>query len=65
MAFEDIKAQISLLLGQVNNQPEDLHELQEVLHQKLTEMRNQGLPIPSDLAEMEKKLLKDFPRSKT
>jgi predicted nucleic acid-binding Zn-ribbon protein len=65
MAFEDIKAQISLLLGQVNNQPEDLHELQEVLHQKLAEMRNQGLPIPSDLAEVEKKLLKDFPRSKT
>jgi predicted nucleic acid-binding Zn-ribbon protein len=65
MAFEDIKAQISLLLGQINNEPEDLHELQEVLHQKLAEMRNQGLPIPSDLAELEKKLLKDFPRSKT
>jgi predicted nucleic acid-binding Zn-ribbon protein len=65
MAFEDIKAQISLLLGQVNNEPEDLHELQETFHQKLSEMRNQGLPIPSDLLELEKNLLKDFPQTKT
>jgi predicted nucleic acid-binding Zn-ribbon protein len=65
MAFEDIKAQISLLLGQVNNEPEDLHELQETFHQKLSEMRNQGLPIPADLLELEKKLLKDFTQTKT
>jgi hypothetical protein len=65
MAFEDIKAQISLLLGQVNNEPEDLHELQETFHQKLSEMRNQGLPIPADLLELEKNLLKDFPQTKT
>ncbi len=65
MAFEDIKAQISLLLGQMNSQPEDVHELQVMLHQKLAEMRNEGLPMPSDLVELEKKLLKDFLQPKT
>jgi hypothetical protein len=62
MAFEEIKAQISLLIGQINNQPEDIHELSELLHQKLGELRAEGLPLPQDLVELEQRILKDFPR---
>jgi len=37
MALEELKAQIALLVNQINNQPEDLHELYELIHQKLNE----------------------------
>ncbi len=62
MAFEDLKAQISLLMSQINNQPDDVHELYELLHQKLNELRATGQPLPKDLVELEKRMLKEFPR---
>lgn len=62
MAFEELKAQISLLINQINNQPEDAHELYETLHQRLNELRATGMPLPADLAELEQRLEKDFPR---
>jgi hypothetical protein len=62
MALEEIKAQISYLVSQINNQPEDVHELSELLHQKLSELRAEGLPLPQDLVELEKRMLKDFPK---
>jgi predicted nucleic acid-binding Zn-ribbon protein len=63
MAFEQLQAEISLLLNQINEQPEDLHELYEMLHQKLNEMRATGQPLPQDLVELEQKLLRDFPKA--
>jgi len=62
MAFEDLKAQISLLVSQINNQPEDVHELYEVLHQKLNELRATGQALPQDLVELEQRMLKEFPK---
>ncbi len=62
MSFEDIKAQISLLVSQINNQPEDMHELYELLHQKLNELRATGQPLPRDLLELERRMLADFPK---
>jgi hypothetical protein len=62
MAFEELKAQIGLLVSQINNQPDDVHELYELLHQKLNEMRATGQPLPKDLVELEKRILKQFPR---
>jgi predicted nucleic acid-binding Zn-ribbon protein len=64
MAFEELKAQISLLINQINNQPEDAHELYEALHQKLNELRATGMPLPADLVELEEHLQQDFPRPK-
>jgi predicted nucleic acid-binding Zn-ribbon protein len=61
MAFEELKAQISLLVSQINNQPEDVHELNTLLHQKLNELRSEGLPLPQDLVELEQRMLKEFP----
>lgn len=60
MAFEEIKAQISLLLEEMVNQPEDQHEVQEQLREKLREMRAMGLPLPADLVALEKRLDDDF-----
>jgi len=60
MAFEDIKAEIALLFEQMINQPEDAHEIEVMLREKLNTLRAEGLPLPEDLAELEKKLEKDF-----
>ena len=35
MALEELQSQINLLVSQINNQPEDVHEIYELLHQKL------------------------------
>ena len=56
MALELLKAQISLLLEEMVNQPEDEHEIQEQLREKLREMRAMGLPLPADLVALEKQL---------
>ncbi|MEI9405237.1 hypothetical protein [Mesorhizobium argentiipisi] len=60
MALEAIKAQIDLLLQEMINQPEDEHEIQEQLREKLREMRAMGLPLPMDLVELEKRLDDDL-----
>ncbi|PBC05632.1 hypothetical protein [Mesorhizobium sp. WSM3860] len=60
MALESIKAQISLLLEEMVNQPEDDHEIQEQLREKLREMRAMGLPLPADLVALEKQLDDDL-----
>lgn len=64
MALEEIKAQISLLLEQMVNQPEDTHEVQEALRERLNEMRAMGMPLPADLVELERRLEADFPATR-
>lgn len=60
MALESLKAQISLLLEEMVNQPEDEHEVQEQLREKLRELRAMGLPLPADLVALEKQLDDDL-----
>jgi len=64
MAFEDLKAELALLLNQMENQPEDRHELYLRVHEKLNEMRAFGMPLPDDLVRMEKDLEKEFAAAK-
>jgi predicted nucleic acid-binding Zn-ribbon protein len=64
MALEELQAQINLLVSQINNQPEDVHEIYELLHQKLNELRGTGQPLPQDLLDLEERMLKEFPRPK-
>ena len=61
MAFEQLKAQIGMLLGEMNDQPEDLHELYLQVHQELSQMRATGMDLPADLVELEQRLLAEFP----
>lgn len=61
MAFEELKAQIAYLLTEMNNQPEDLHELYEEIHQELNQLRATGQALPADLVALEQRLLAEFP----
>lgn len=56
MALEELKAQISLLVAQMVDQPEDAHEIQERIREKLNELRAMGMPLPADLVNLEKQL---------
>jgi hypothetical protein len=60
MAFEDLKAELALLINQMENQPEDRHELYLQIREKLNEMRAFGMPLPSDLVRLEKELEAEF-----
>ncbi|MEQ8665975.1 MAG: hypothetical protein RIC16_09635 [Rhodospirillales bacterium] len=53
MSFEEYQAELSLLLSQLDNQPDDEHEIMMRLKQMLDTMRSEGLPIPGDLAKLE------------
>ncbi len=63
MAFEQLKAQIGLLLGEMNDQPEDLHELYQQIHQELNQLRATGMALPADLVELEQRLRREFPEA--
>lgn len=60
MDLTELEAEISLLLTQMENQPEDRHEIYLQLHEKLNEMRAYGMPVPDDLARLEKGLEAEF-----
>jgi hypothetical protein len=60
MAFEDLKAELALLLNQMENQPEDRHELYLQIREKLNEIRVFGMPLPEDLVRLEKELEAEF-----
>jgi len=45
MAFDDLKAELALLINQMENQPEDAHELYQQVREKLNEMRAFGMPL--------------------
>ena len=60
MAFENLMAQISLLVTQMENQPEDKHELYLQLRERLNEIRTTGMPLPEDLVRLEEELEAEF-----
>jgi hypothetical protein len=42
-----------LLLTEMQDEPEDWHELYELIRQKLNEMKAYGMPLPADLVQFE------------
>jgi len=56
MAFEDIKAQIALLLADTQDRPDGLHAVYQKVMQEINEMRAFGMPLPEDLVELERAL---------
>ncbi|MCG8559392.1 MAG: hypothetical protein MI824_06305 [Hyphomicrobiales bacterium] len=64
MAFDELEAEVSLLISQMENQPEDRHEIYLVIREKLNEMRAFGLPLPEDLVAFEKALEAEFAAEK-
>jgi hypothetical protein len=62
MAFEDVQAELGILLTQMENElrPEDRHELYLVIMRKLNELKAYGMPLPQDLIELEQNLEEEF-----
>jgi hypothetical protein len=60
MAFEDLKSELGILMTQMQNEPEDRHELYLQLMEKLNELKAFGMPLPADLVELEKALEAEF-----
>jgi hypothetical protein len=60
MAFEDFRIRIAMLLDEIARNPEDAHELQETLRERLAEMQGLGLPLPDDLVGLEEFLEDDL-----
>ncbi|WP_424940475.1 hypothetical protein [Aliiroseovarius sp. S253] len=59
MAFEELKASISMILDEIAKRPEDRHVLQEQLREKIAELDKLGLPVPEDIRNFEEKLEDD------
>ena len=53
MAFEDIQAELALLVDKLADHPQDTQELETVLRTKLAELKAFGLPLPDDLVALE------------
>jgi len=64
MVFDDLKAELGILMTQMQTQPEDRHELYLQLMEKLNEIKAFGMPLPQDLVEMEKALEAEFAADK-
>lgn len=62
--LERLKAEISLLVTQMENQPDDKHEVYLQLREKLNEMRATGMPLPDDLLRLEHALEEEFKAGK-
>jgi hypothetical protein len=60
MAFENTRAEISLLLAELRDVPEDRHELYLRIMQKLNELKAYGMPLPEDLVALEHRLEREF-----
>jgi hypothetical protein len=63
MAFEDFRMGVAMLLDEIAKNPHDVHELQESLREKLSEMQALGLPLPDDLVGLEEYLEEDLETS--
>lgn len=60
MAFEDVQAELGLLLTQMQSEPDDRHELHQQIRDKLNELRAYGLPIPQDLQDLDEALEREL-----
>lgn len=56
MAFDDLKAELALLINQMDTPPENPHDLYLRIFEKLNEFKALGLPLPEDLVRVEKEL---------
>ena len=60
MSFEDLKAEISLLIDEMEGDQGDRHEVYLRIREKLDELKAMGMPLPEDLVRLEEALEKEF-----
>lgn len=56
MAFDKLKDDISILLTEMQNEPQDVREIHLALKEKLNELKAFGMPLPDDLVKLEQDL---------
>jgi hypothetical protein len=56
MAFEGLITRLNMLFQEMENQPADATELLMQVHLELEQMKAEGLPLPQDLVDLEKRL---------
>jgi hypothetical protein len=64
MAFERLKAELSLLVDQMEGDQGDRHEIHLRIREKLGELRAMGMPLPDDLVRLEAELEAEFAADK-
>lgn len=64
MAFDDLKAEIMVVLEALHGPTPDAHEVYERVRQSLDTMKAEGLPLPEDLVHLEEELEKSFAEQK-
>jgi len=60
MDQNEFEAALLLLIDEMEGEQGDRHEIFMRLHQTLETMRAEGLPVPEDLAKMERELAAAF-----
>ena len=60
MAFDDVQAEIGLLLTRMQDEAADPRELYLQIMQKLNELKAFGMPLPDDLVRLEHRLEAEF-----
>ena len=60
MDFDDIKAELGILMTRMQNEPQDRHELYLMVMEKLNQMRAFGMPVPEDLVKLEAEFAQDM-----
>ena len=56
MAFDDLEAELALLINQMDTPPQNPHDFYLRIMEKLNEFKALGLPLPGDLVRVEREL---------
>ncbi len=60
MAFEGLITRLNMMFAEMANQPQDKHEMLDTIHAELAVLKAEGLPLPQDLVDLEKRLEAEF-----
>ena len=60
MDREELEAELSILLTELEGEPEDAHEIYLRLKQLIGNMKAFGLAVPEDLARLEREMDAEF-----
>jgi hypothetical protein len=64
VSFEDKEAELGLLLTRMQNEPQDRHEVYQLIRQTLNELKAYGMPLPETLVNLERQLEAEFEAEK-
>ena len=60
MSFENLTAELSLLVDEIEGDQGDRHKIYLRIREKLGELKAMGMPLPEDLVRLERNLEAEF-----